>query len=61
MTQPELFGFGSHSVRIELDGRYTRGMTVIDQRVPNTGPVEIAWDVDAEAALAAIHHAVESA
>jgi inosine-uridine nucleoside N-ribohydrolase len=61
VSQPELFGFGSHAVCIELDGRYTRGMTLIDQRVPNTGPVEVAWDVDAEAALAAIHHAVESA
>jgi hypothetical protein len=47
-----------HSVRVELDGRYTRGMTVIDQRVPETGAVEVAWGVDAAAALALIRQSI---
>ena len=61
VTHPELFEFGRHAVRIELDGRYTRGMTVIDQRLPDTGTVEVAWGVDAPAVLALIAQAVASA
>ena len=49
VTHPELFTFGSHSVRIELNGDYTRGMTVIDRRAAVTGNVEVAWEADAPA------------
>jgi hypothetical protein len=31
VTHPELFGFGDHPVRIELDDTHTRGVT------PSTG------------------------
>ena len=61
VTHPDRFGFGAHSVRIELDGKYTRGMTVIDRRVENTGPVEVAWNVDAPAVLALIAQSVARA
>jgi inosine-uridine nucleoside N-ribohydrolase len=60
VTHPELFAFGAHRVRIELDGRYTRGMTVIDRR-GGPGPVEVAWNVDATRALDRIRHAVSRA
>ena len=40
VTHPQCFEFGRHSVHVELDGRYTRGMTVIDQRIADTGSVE---------------------
>jgi inosine-uridine nucleoside N-ribohydrolase len=60
VTHPQLFGFGNHYVRIELDGTHTRGMTVIDRRV-RRGPVEVAWDVDSEAVLELIRQAVASA
>ncbi len=60
VTNPELFDFSHHRVRIELDGTYTRGMTVIDRRVAQ-GPVEVAWNVDAPRALDLIRQAVTSA
>jgi len=60
VTHPDLFGFGSHRVRIELHGTHTRGMTVIDRRVAE-GPVEVAWTVDARSALDLIAQAVTSA
>ena len=58
VTHPQCFEFGRHSVHVELDGRYTRGMTLIDQRVPDTGPVEVAWGVDAPAVLALIRQSI---
>jgi inosine-uridine nucleoside N-ribohydrolase len=61
VTHPDCFEFGRHSVRVELDGRYTRGMTVIDQRIPDTGAVEVAWGVDADRVLALLYQAVASA
>ena len=60
VTHPELFGFGNHRVRVELDGTYTRGMTVIDRRVAE-GPVEVAWSVDAPEAIRLIAQSVSSA
>jgi inosine-uridine nucleoside N-ribohydrolase len=60
VTNPELFAFDHHRVRIELDGRYTRGMTVIDRR-DSQGPVAVAGTVDAPAALDLIRQAVTSA
>jgi inosine-uridine nucleoside N-ribohydrolase len=59
VTHPELFEFGSHKVRIELDGTYTRGATVIDRRF-REGPVEVAWGVDGVGALELIAQAVAS-
>jgi inosine-uridine nucleoside N-ribohydrolase len=61
VTHPDLFAFGSHAVRVELDGRHTRGMTVIDRRAPVTGTVEVAWTVDAPAALRLVGDAVAQA
>jgi inosine-uridine nucleoside N-ribohydrolase len=54
VTHPELLEFESCSVRMELKGEYTRGMTVVDQRTtrrrhePN---VEVAYRIDAERAM----------
>jgi inosine-uridine nucleoside N-ribohydrolase len=61
VTHPECFGFGRHSVRVELAGKYTRGMTVIDRRRSETGAVEVAWRADAPRALEMIAQAVASA
>jgi inosine-uridine nucleoside N-ribohydrolase len=45
--QPELFGWEEHWVRCELDGRLTRGMTVVDRRPHGeSGSVRVALDVD---------------
>ena len=60
VTHPELFGFGAHSVRVELDGTLHAGMTVIDRRIANTGDVEVAWEADAERVLELIAQAVAS-
>jgi inosine-uridine nucleoside N-ribohydrolase len=60
VTHPQLFELANHRVRVELNGRYTRGMTVIDQREA-LGPVEVAWSIDSERALELIRQAVESA
>jgi inosine-uridine nucleoside N-ribohydrolase len=54
VTHPELLEFEPRSVRIELKGELTRGMTVVDQRTtrrrddPN---VEVAFYIDAERAM----------
>ncbi len=54
VTHPELLEFEPRSVRMELKGEYTRGMTVVDQRTtrrrhePN---VEVAYRIDAERAM----------
>jgi inosine-uridine nucleoside N-ribohydrolase len=54
VTHPELLEFEPRSVRLELKGEYTRGMTVVDQRTtrrrhePN---VEVAYRIDAERAM----------
>ncbi len=60
VTHPELFMLGTHRVHVELEGRYTRGMTVIDRRDAN-GPVEVAWETDAHTDLELIRQAVASA
>jgi inosine-uridine nucleoside N-ribohydrolase len=57
VTHPELFSFTPHRVRVELHSTQTRGMTVIDRRVPK-GPVEVAWTVDAPRVLDLIAQAV---
>ena len=54
VTHPELLEFESSSVRMELKGELTRGMTVVDQRTtrrraePN---VEVAYRIDAQRAM----------
>ena len=60
VTQPEWFDFVPRDVRVELHGRWTRGMTVVDerpgQRRTNVG---VAYGVDARRAAASIlQHAV---
>ena len=45
--QPELFRWEEHWVRCELDGRWTRGMTVVDRRPHGEpGSVRVALEVD---------------
>lgn len=45
--QPELFRWEEHWVRCELDGRWTRGMTVVDRRPHGEpGSVRVALAVD---------------
>ena len=45
--QPELFRWEEHWVRCELDGRWTRGMTVVDRRPHGEpGSVRVALGVD---------------
>jgi inosine-uridine nucleoside N-ribohydrolase len=61
VTHPQHFEFGHHSLRVELDGTHTRGMTVIDQRIADTGAVEVAWACDAHEVLQLIRQAVASA
>ena len=50
VVHPEMFGFVPRKVDIELDGRLTRGMTVVDTR-PSVTPAEhnarLATSVDA--------------
>jgi inosine-uridine nucleoside N-ribohydrolase len=48
-------------VVVETDGRYTRGMTLIDQRPRNDVPppnTEVLWTVDADAAFDVITAAI---
>jgi inosine-uridine nucleoside N-ribohydrolase len=56
VTHPELFSFARHDVAVELGGAHTRGMTVIDRRLP--GRVDVAQTVDAPGALALVLDAV---
>ena len=47
---PELFQWEEHWVRCELDGRWTRGMTVVDRRQHGEpGSVRLAVDVNPKA------------
>ncbi len=56
VTHPELFGGHRHHVGVELTGRLTRGMTVIDERGHDAqdSNATVLFDVDADAAIAAI-------
>ena len=53
LWQPELFGFQSARVDIELQGRFTRGMTVCDFRVSDARPAnaEVAMTASAAAVI----------
>ncbi len=56
VTHPELFGGEQHHVAVELTGRLTRGMTVIDERGHDAeaSNATVLFDVDADAAVDAI-------
>ncbi|MBQ2659201.1 MAG: nucleoside hydrolase [Erysipelotrichaceae bacterium] len=50
LLKPELFESREYEVHIELDGKYTRGMTVVDlQKTENlVHPATVLWDVRRE-------------
>ncbi len=57
VTDPELFEFRRRHVAVELHGKLTRGMTVVDERVGTSSQapnVDVAYGIDAAAALAAL-------
>ena len=67
VTHPQLLGFQSRAVSVELQGALTRGMTVVDQRVLRRSGgrleaenVEVAYELDADRAMALILRAIES-
>jgi inosine-uridine nucleoside N-ribohydrolase len=54
VTHPELFDLHDRWVAVELNGTYTRGMTVVDERGHHDGPpanARVAYGVDSAAAL----------
>jgi inosine-uridine nucleoside N-ribohydrolase len=57
VTHPELFDFVPCPVTVELTGRFTRGMTVVDERPHPVGicNVEVAYGIDSAAALELIN------
>ena len=61
LTHPHLLRFEPRAVDVELAGRLTRGMTVVDERTlrrrdpPN---VEVGYEIDADAALEVVLEAV---
>lgn len=63
LWQPELFTFQSARVDIELQGRFTRGMTVCDFRVDAQHPAnaEIAMSADGPAVIECVLHSVRQA
>ena len=56
VTHPELFEYEHRNVRIETQGIYTRGMTVVDQRKESRDPanVFVATNVDRDAVVAMV-------
>lgn len=56
VTHPKLFEYEHRNVRIETQGIYTRGMTVVDQRRESTDPanVFVATNVDRDAVVAMV-------
>ena len=54
VTHPELLETRPRQVRVELEGRLTRGMTVVDERLlrpPPAANAKVAYSIDAERAL----------
>ena len=54
VTHPELLQTRPRQVRVELEGRLTRGMTVVDERLlrpPPAANAQVAYGIDAERAL----------
>ena len=67
VTHPQLLDFQLRAVSVELQGALTRGMTVVDQRVLRRSGgrsepenVEVAYELDADRAMALILRAIES-
>ena len=68
VTHPELLETRRQAVSVELDGKHTRGMTVVDQRPqPPSGAtrrgadaptVNVAYKIDAETAMGAVVEAL---
>ena len=57
LTHPELFEFGERHVEIELSGRFTRGMTVVDVRGVKGGEppnAKVALGIDGPATVALV-------
>jgi inosine-uridine nucleoside N-ribohydrolase len=62
--QPELFEMHARHVEVETAGRFTRGMTVVDERGPGIGAppnVRVVYGVDASGVLDRIEEAVLAA
>ena len=61
VTHPELLETRPRQVRVELEGRLTRGMTVVDERIlrpPPAANARVAYSIDAERALDLVVEAV---
>ncbi|MEQ8860591.1 MAG: nucleoside hydrolase [Pseudomonadales bacterium] len=61
VTHPELIDRRPRSVRVELDGRWTRGMTVVDERPGQgrePGNVDVAYRIDPAAAMNLVEEAL---
>lgn len=61
LTHPHLFRFEPRAVDVELSGKWTRGMTVVDQRTLRHGDVpnvDVAYEIDADAAMEVVLEAV---
>jgi inosine-uridine nucleoside N-ribohydrolase len=53
VTHRDLFDISLHPIEVELSGRHTRGMTVVDERPDASGPqsAEIVWSADEQAVI----------
>jgi len=61
LLSPELFAWDERAVRCELNGRWTRGMTVVDRRPHGAkGSVRVAVGVDTDAVRESILEALRS-
>ncbi|MCH8141813.1 MAG: nucleoside hydrolase, partial [Proteobacteria bacterium] len=63
ITHPELIVSEARAVAIELDGTYTRGMTVVDERVTrrrDPANVEVAYSIDADRAMSLVVESVRN-
>jgi inosine-uridine nucleoside N-ribohydrolase len=65
VTHPQLLGFRTQAVAVELQGVHTRGMTVVDQRgfrraglETEQTNVEVAYELDADRAMALVLEAI---
>jgi inosine-uridine nucleoside N-ribohydrolase len=61
VTHPELFTLEARSVRVELTGTHTRGMTLVDERGTSAtaeANCRVAYGVDADAVIALVMEAV---
>jgi inosine-uridine nucleoside N-ribohydrolase len=65
VTHPQLLGFRTQAVAVELQGVHTRGMTVVDQRgfrraglETEQTNVEVAYELDADRAMVLVLEAI---